>query len=144
MRKPKNISHKITNWIGSTQSLILHSLFFIFIFGLAFFDRFSIDDVLLILTTAVSLEAIYLAIFIQITINEQAQSLEEVSDDIDELQKDVEEISEDVDEIQKDVEEISEEDDEEEREEQLEKEQFQRIENTLQTLLEEIEKLKRK
>jgi peptidoglycan hydrolase CwlO-like protein len=66
----------------------------------------SSEDVLLILTTVVSLEAIYLSIFIQMTVNQHAEELEEVSEDIGEIQEDVDEIQKDVDEIQEDVEDI--------------------------------------
>jgi uncharacterized membrane protein len=62
------------------------------------------DKVLLILTTVVSLEAIYLSIFIQMSVNRQARRLREVSQDIEEIQEDVEEIQEDVEEIAEDVE----------------------------------------
>jgi uncharacterized protein YoxC len=72
------------------------------------FFGFSSADVLLILTTIVSLEAIYLSIFIQITVNRQARELEEVSEDIEEIQEDVDEIQEDVEEIQENVDEIQE------------------------------------
>ena len=64
------------------------------------FFNVSASDILLILTTIVSLEAIYLSIFIQITVNRQSAELEEVSEDIEEIQEDVEEIQEDVEEIQ--------------------------------------------
>jgi low affinity Fe/Cu permease len=41
-----------------------------------------LEKVLLVLTTAVSLEAIYMAIFIQMAVNQNTQSLEEVEEDI--------------------------------------------------------------
>ena len=78
---------------------------FIGIFSLRLFG-FSSSDILLVLTTIVSLEAIYLSIFIQMTVNKHAEELEEVSEDIEEIQEDVDEIQKDVDEIQEDVEEI--------------------------------------
>jgi low affinity Fe/Cu permease len=106
-KKFDNISKKITRWIGSVQSIIVHTIFFVVIFGLHFFDVSS-SDILLLLTTVVSLEAIYLSIFIQMTVNKHTEELEEVSEDVDEIQKDVDEIQEDVDEIQKDVDEIQE------------------------------------
>ncbi len=87
------------------MSIVLHTIFFIGIFTLRFFG-FSSSDVLLILTTLVSLEAIYLSIFIQMTVNRHAEELEEVAEDIDEIQHDVDEIQEDVEEIQEDVDEI--------------------------------------
>ncbi len=98
---------KATRWIGSTESLIVHTIlfsvsFFLVIVGVAF------ERVLLVLTTLVSLEAIYLSIFIQMSVNRTTRRLYTVSRDIEEIQHDVEEISEDVGEIQKDMEEISE------------------------------------
>lgn len=95
-----------TRYIGSTLSLVLHSLFFVAIFSLVWLG-IPFEKVMLILTTVVSLEAIYLSIFIQLTVNRQARQLEEVSVDVDDIQEDVEEISKDVDGIQEDVEEIS-------------------------------------
>ncbi len=107
-KKLDDFSTKLTRWIGSSQSIIVHTIFFIVVFGLRFFGLSS-SDVLLILTTIVSLEAIYLSIFIQMTVNKHSEELEEVSEDMDEIQKDVDEIQKDVDEIQEDVEDIQEE-----------------------------------
>ena len=143
-----DFSKKLTSSIGSTKSLVIHTIFFVGIFSLKPLGV-PTSDILLILTTLVSLEAIYLAIFIQITVNRQGQELEEVSEDIDEIQKDVdeiqkdvEEISEDVEEIQEDVEEISEDEEEERKEDQIEADKFKHIEDSLQALLGEISKLK--
>ncbi len=92
-KKFEDFSRKLTYWIGSAQSIVVHTMFFIGIFSLRFFDVAS-ADILLILTTIVSLEAIYLSIFIQMTVNKHAEELEEVSEDIEEIQEDVEEIQE--------------------------------------------------
>ena len=86
-----NFSKKLTRWIGSPQSIFVHTIFFIVIFTLRLLGV-STEDVLLILTTIVSLEAIYLSIFIQMTVNKHSEELEEVSEDIGEIQEDVEEI----------------------------------------------------
>ncbi|MFZ1654280.1 MAG: hypothetical protein WBO92_03360 [Candidatus Moraniibacteriota bacterium] len=93
-------------YIGSPLSLVLHSIFFVGIFVLQW-TGYSFEEIMLILTTVVSLEAIYLSIFIQITVNHQAMKLTEVSEDVDEISEDVEEIGEDVEGISEDVEEIS-------------------------------------
>ena len=153
---------KFTNWVGSTSSLVVHTIAFIASFILVVFGV-ALDKVLLVLTTAVSLEAIYLAIFIQMTVNRNTASLEEVEEDIDEIQKDVDEIQEDVDEIEKDVDEIQKDVDEIEKdvdeiqedveditegetEEELKdrqtKESLDKIEVTLGKLIDEIEKIK--
>lgn len=132
-------------------------MFFIVIFSLPFFG-FKLDTVLLVLTTVVSLEAIYLSIFIQMTVNENTKSLEEVEDDIEEISEDVEEIQQDVDEIQHDVDEIQEDVEEiqedvdeiekdvqeDEVDEKVENEKLNNIEMVLRRLLDEVENLKKK
>ncbi len=108
---PTGIERMVAS-IGSVGSLIAHSFAFAGFFLLALFEVLSWETMLLVLTTLVSLEAIYLAIFIQITVNRHTQSLREVEEDIDEIQEDVEGIGEDIDELQEDIEEISEDIDE--------------------------------
>lgn len=103
---------RVTAWVGSVQSLVLHSAIFVGVFVLGVAGIAAWDFLLLVLTTIVSLEAIYLAIFIQFTVNQQAKSLKEVEEDVAEIQEDIDEIQEDVDEIQGDVEDISEDIDE--------------------------------
>src|SRR3989344_963515 len=136
----ENIAIGATRYIGSLPSLILHTFFFVGIFSLSVFG-FTFDQIMLILTTAVSLEAIYLSIFIQMTVNRQSEQIAEVSED-------VEEISKDIDGIQEDVEEISEEIEEEEREEAAEHakgvEKIERLEGILAELLQEVKTLKGK
>mgnify|MGYP000844637988 CR=1 FL=1 len=103
----KKLSDRFTKWVGSVPSLVVHTVFFISVFILGFIG-FDWEVLLLVLTTAVSLEAIYLAIFIQMSVNKTSESLSNVEQDIDELTDDVEEIAEDVTEIQTNVDEISE------------------------------------
>lgn len=98
---------RFTRWMGSIPSIIVHTLAFSISFSL-YFLGVELDRILLVLTTAVSLEAIYLSLFIQMTVNKQAESIEDVAEDIDEIQEDIDEIQEDVDEIQEDVDEIQE------------------------------------
>lgn len=97
--KLDKIARKIPNWVGTPQSLFIHTLAFVAIFGLKLLGV-GLGDILLILTTAVSLEAIYLSILIQMTVNQHTSALEDVEEDIEDLQEDVEEISEDIDSIQ--------------------------------------------
>jgi len=114
---PKTPDHKkpfaehITLWVGSPSSLVAHTILFLVVLALPFFG-YPLEKALLVLTTAVSLEAIYLALFIQMSINRNTAQLASVEEDIEGIQEDVEEITEDVEEIQKDVEEISEDIDE--------------------------------
>lgn len=97
----------VTGWIGSIPSVITHTILFVGAFILVLMGV-DLERVLLVLTTLVSLEAIYLSIFIQMSVNHQARALANVEKDIDEIQEDVEEISEDVEEIQEDIDEIQE------------------------------------
>ncbi|MEK7530999.1 MAG: hypothetical protein AAB573_03965 [Patescibacteria group bacterium] len=99
---------KLTTWLGSIPSLLAHTVVFIIAFSIAALGYAAWDIVLLVVTTVVSLEAIYLALFIQMTVNRQTRELHAVSVDVEDIQEDIEEISEDVEGIQEDVEEISE------------------------------------
>lgn len=107
LSKAEELALSVTRWIGSIWSLVVHTIIFFGAFALMF-AGVPVDRVLLVLTTIVSLEAIYLAIFIQMSVNHQARALANVEKDIDEIQEDVEEISHDVEEIAEDVEEIAE------------------------------------
>lgn len=151
----KQVSQKITNWIGTPASIVAHTIVFIVAFALVLFG-ISIDQILLVLTTVVSLEAIYLAIFIQMTVNQNLASVEavkeevkEIGDDVEEISEDVEEISEDIEEISEDIEEMSEDIDkiqEEEKQDNVDDEKtkmtLEKIEGRLQKILSDIETLK--
>jgi peptidoglycan hydrolase CwlO-like protein len=103
----ENMALSVTRAIGSVHSLIIHTILFIGAFLMVVLGA-DLDRVLLVLTTIVSLEAIYLSIFIQISVNHQAKALASVEKDVEEIAEDVEEIAEDVEEIQEDVEEMQE------------------------------------
>lgn len=118
------LANQATVWIGSTASIILHTILFTIAF-LLILTGIPADTVLLVLTTIVSLEAIYISIFIQRSVNLQNETLagefdqleEAISEDIDQteaaLMRDLDEternISEDIDqteaEISKDIDE---------------------------------------
>jgi len=106
-KKLENFSSKVIQGVGSIGSLIVHTILFMVFFVLFLFG-IEIDKILLILTTIVSLEAIYLSIFIQMSVNIQTKKLNSVASDVEVIQKDVEEIQENVEEIQENVEEIQE------------------------------------
>lgn len=162
----ETLSLRITRAIGTPTSVLVHSVLFVSIFSLSF-AGVTFDHILLVLTTAVSLEAIYLSIFIQMSINRTTKSIEEVhedvgeiakevdeiqedvediggdvdeiSKDIDELQEDVEDIGEDVDDLSKDLEEIQEDDQEEEKSKML----ISSMEMQLQKIMQELQTLKK-
>jgi uncharacterized membrane protein len=159
----EQLSIRATRWVGSTNSLLVHTSIFVFAFILYFYG-IPMDSILLVLTTIVSLEAIYLSIFIQMSVNRQARRLidvardvdeiqegideiqedvDEIQKDVDEIQGDVDEIQEDIDEIQEDVEEIQEEDEKEITENKKEDDTLVRMEETLGKLIEEVIELKK-
>ncbi len=145
----QNVPFKVMDWIGSPSSLLVHTILFATAFLLPLFN-IPFDQVLLVVTTIVSLEAIYMAIFIQMAVNRNTQSLEEVEEDIDEIQKDVDEIQEDVDDIQEDVDEIEKDIDEIEKDDgqhlvhgQNTQTVLTNIEKQLQSLIKEIEVIKK-
>jgi SMC interacting uncharacterized protein involved in chromosome segregation len=152
-----DFAEKATRFIGSKTSLKFHSVFFILCFLPILFGA-KIDTVLLFLTTVVSLEAIYLAIFIQLTVNKHSEELVEVAKDVDEIQEDIDEIQEDVDEIQedideiqtdvdeieKDIDEIEEDTSEETQREKKTEEKLKDITSKMEELIIEINKLNKK
>jgi len=99
---------RVIAWVGSPASLAVHSLAFIGAFAIALAGLVEWSLMLLVLTTVVSLEAIYLAIFIQFTVNRQTASLRGVEADVDSIQEDVEELGQHIESIKEDVEEIQE------------------------------------
>lgn len=107
-RQLRRTALRFTRWIGSPTSIVLHTVLFIVSFLLPFLGLVGIDRMLLVLTTIVSLEAIYLSLFIQMTVNLTTQAVEDISEDVEEIQEDIGEIQEDVEDISEDVEEISE------------------------------------
>lgn len=88
----EKLSYKATNWIGTTQCLIVHTVLFLIAFILVPFVGF--DRVMLVVTTLVSLEAIYLAIFIQMAVNRQHYRIKGIEEDIDDILEDTEELTE--------------------------------------------------
>lgn len=104
----EKIANGIIWWVGSIQSLVFHTIFFIVCFALPIFKIVEFEHMLLVLTTVVSLEAIYLAIFIQMSVNKSSEHIEDLKEDVGEIQEDIEEIQEDIDEIQEDIDEIQE------------------------------------
>ena len=138
----------ITRWIGSPASIFVHTIVFAASFAVAFLGLLPFDEMLLILTTILSLEAIYLALFIQMTVNYTTVAVQEVGEDIGEIQEDigeiqenVDEITEDVSELQEDIEEISEDVEEINEEESDEDRRHTDHENTLAAIQADLRKL---
>jgi TolA-binding protein len=138
----RSTSERFTQWIGSTSSVVAHTIFFLISFVLGFFG-INWNTILLVLTTVVSLEAIYLAIFIQMTVNRNTESLAEVEEDIDEMQEDLAEVEGDIDEIQEDIGEIHEEEKDDDAKEKEIMMNLQKIQLGLQKLMDDFEHLKR-
>ena len=153
----EKIAIRATRWVGSTQSLMVHTVLFVVAFILVLVG-IPVDRVLLVLTTIVSLEAIYLSIFIQMSVNRSERrikhvsreiqeisedvegiekDIDEIQADVDEIQEDVEGIEKDIDEIEKDVDDIAESDDDDKQDKTLKD-----IQKTLQGLIEQINKMK--
>lgn len=95
-------------WIGSPISLVIHTIVFIAFFAVSILKIVPWELMLLVLTTAVSLEAIYLAIFIQMSVNRQSASLKVVEEDVGDIQEEIEELGENVEELGENVEELGE------------------------------------
>jgi uncharacterized membrane protein len=143
--KPANPIDGVIASVGSVASLLIHTVVFASFFLAALAGWAPWDQMLLVLTTLLSLEAIYLAIFIQKSVNRQAASLKEVEKDVDIIQENVEDLKEDVGDIQQDVDEISGEIGEDKAEELRKQRQAQMLEtlsNDVKAMLKHIEALK--
>jgi len=148
----ERVAMRIPKWVGSVSSLLIHTALFLSAFLVHYISGVPLGEVMLVTTTIVSLEAIYLSIFIQMSVNTQGSKLqlvaldvediqedvEEIQENVEEIQENVEEIQENVEEIQKDVEEIQEDEDEDENEDAL-----LRIERILAVLIKEVSDLKK-
>jgi len=135
-------AHRAMDWLGSVPSLIVHTVFFAGSFSMVFFG-FELSEILLLVTTIVSLEAIYMAIFIQMAINQNSQSLDAVEEDIDEIQEDVGEIQKDVDEIEKDVDEIQKDVDEIEKDLDVIQEDVDGIEKDIDEIQKDVDEIEK-
>jgi len=142
---PANQIDRFITSVGSMPSLVIHTMVFAAFFMAAMAGWVAWDQMLLVLTTLLSLEAIYLAIFIQMSVNRQAASLKEVEKDVDIIQENVEDLKEDVGDIQQDVDEISGEISDDKAEELRKQRQAQMLEalsNDVKAMLKHIEALK--
>ncbi len=102
---------KIPENIGTPISLLVHTLIFLIFLSLPFLGfGLQSEQVNIFFTTLLSLEAIYLAIFIQMSVNLSNQTIQDLSEDIDDLSGDIDEIGEDIVEIQGDIDYMTEED----------------------------------
>ena len=142
------MADSVISWIGSTASLVFHTLLFITSFLLPLFKVVDFEEMLLVLTTIVSLEAIYLSIFIQMSVNKSNKHIEVIKEDVNEIQEDIDEIQEDIDEIQEDIDEIQEDIDEiaddEDEDEHKEKAQNVILKSSVSNNKQEIKELKAK
>ncbi len=102
---------KIPENIGTPVSLLLHSVVFLAFLSLPYLGLgLQSEQVNIFFTTLLSLEAIYLAIFIQMSVNRSNQTIQNLSEDIDDLSEDLDEIGEDIVDIQGDIDYMTEED----------------------------------
>ncbi len=92
----ERLSYKAQHWIGTPQSLVLHTLLFAGFF-ISVLLGVDFSKMLLVLTTIVSLEAIYLSIFIQMGVNKYGSRLKEVAEDVDDVLEDTKELTEEED-----------------------------------------------
>lgn len=104
----KTTIEKLIVWIGTPTSLVVHTVFFLVMCSLILFG-YSSSSVLLVLTTIVSLEAIYLSIFIQMSVNRQSVENEHtriaLSSGLTTLQETMDEVSDTIEEVNEKVEE---------------------------------------
>lgn len=82
----EKLSYQAIKWLGTTRALTVHTIFFLVAFVLVPFLGF--DRVMLAVTTVVSLEAIYLTLFVQMSVNRGNKKLSGIEEDLDEILED--------------------------------------------------------
>jgi len=102
------ISDLIIEWIGSTSSIIIHSVIFFITLISHWIFHFNFDNVLLVLTTVVSLEAIYLSIFIQRSVNQHSTRLEEVEESLDGVEESLDDVEQSIDDVEESLDDVEE------------------------------------
>jgi uncharacterized membrane protein len=97
---------KISEWVGTPESIFIHTILFISTFGLRLVGV-PLETIFLALTTVISLEAIYLSLFIQMSVNRSNLAIEEISEDVDDIIEDIDDLDKDIDNLQHDIDEMS-------------------------------------
>ncbi|PIS07594.1 hypothetical protein COT78_02760 [Candidatus Berkelbacteria bacterium CG10_big_fil_rev_8_21_14_0_10_43_13] len=97
------ISDATVVWVGTTQSIIVHTILFALFFAAHWIFGLTYDLILLILTTVVSLEAIYLAIFIQRSVNQQADRLDDFEESLDDVEESLDDVEENLDDVEESI-----------------------------------------
>ena len=87
----EKFSFKLAKWIGSPFSLLLHTIVFGGFFVLRYYGFVS-TPVLIALTAAVVLEAIYLVIFIQMVVKNNTNSLTVLQGNVEEIKQEETEV----------------------------------------------------
>jgi uncharacterized membrane protein len=136
------LSTNISRLMGSMNSLIIHTILFLLSYLLIFLG-FNEEKIFDLLTNIVSLEAIYLSIFLLMSGNLQLKKLHDVATNVHDVATNVKEIQEDVDEIQDNIDEIQE-DIDEIQEDQDDDEILNKIDTTLNVLIKEVAELKKR
>lgn len=93
---------KFLHWIGTPQSLIVHTIIFVLSLIASVFSERAMNA----FTMLLSVEAIYMGILIQMTVNKSHKEIKGIGEDVEELSDDVEDILEDTEELT-DPEEVS-------------------------------------
>jgi len=104
----EKFAQKVTHWLGTPASLAFHTVFFFGMLLWCILDKKDRETLLLIFTLAVSLEAIYQMIFLQMTANKQGKELTEVKSTVAEVHESVETVQEAVETVQETVGEVQE------------------------------------
>lgn len=103
-----NLPDRLIAWVGTGQSLIIHTFLFVFAFVAHWIFGWTFDIILLVLTTIVSLEAIYLAIFIQRSVNQQATRLDDVEESLDDVEESLDDVEENLDDVEESIDAVEE------------------------------------
>ncbi len=96
-------------WLGTIQSVVIHTFVFSGFYAAAILAGGTDGDhIISIFTNILSIEAIYLSIFIQLSVNRSNKNVEQIKEDVSELNENIDDIAEDVSELNENIDDIAE------------------------------------
>lgn len=94
--------------LGTIQSVVIHSIIFASFYCSAWIFPSQSDHIISLFTNLLSIEAIYLSVFIQLSVNRNNEHVEQIKEDVSELNENIDDIAEDMSELNENVDDIAE------------------------------------
>lgn len=91
----EKLAYAARKWIRTPQSVLVHTIFFILVYGLMLVFPKNKDQIVNLITNIVSIEAIYLTLFVLMGTHEVRQGVRDVAENVEDILEDTEDLTED-------------------------------------------------